>query len=311
MTGSVTVADRRPNTLDKVLVFSKTAGFRHDSIPQGIAAIQALGTANGFTVDRDRGRDRSSPTPTSRSSTSSSSSPPPATSSTTRSRPRSSTTSRRAAATSASTPRPTPSTRGPGTARCSAATSATTRPERRPRRSTSRTPTSPPRPASRTPGARVDEWYNFQPPTNPVVNGGGNDYSPRDSGVHVLATVDESTYVEDDGNTTDDDHPVTWCTNFDGGRAWYTAMGHTQASLRRARLPRPHPRRPQDRRRHRHRRLRRAAPGAAGRERLRDHARSTTTPRARWSSPSPRTAASSTSSASPARSTSSRPTATS
>ena len=32
-------------------MFSKTAGFRHDSIPQGIAAIQALGTANGFTVD--------------------------------------------------------------------------------------------------------------------------------------------------------------------------------------------------------------------------------------------------------------------
>ena len=82
-----------------------------------------------------------------------------------------------------------------------------------------------------TPWARVDEWYNFQPPTNPVVNGGGNDYSPRDSGVKVLATVDESTYAEDDGNATDDDHPVTWCTNFDGGRAWYTALGHTQASF--------------------------------------------------------------------------------
>ena len=37
--------------LEKVLVFSKTAGFRHDSIPQGIAAIQALGAANGFDVD--------------------------------------------------------------------------------------------------------------------------------------------------------------------------------------------------------------------------------------------------------------------
>ncbi len=82
-----------------------------------------------------------------------------------------------------------------------------------------------------TPWSRVDEWYNFQPPTNPVVNGGGTDYSPRDSGVHVLATVDEATYAEDDGNSTDDDHPVSWCTNFDGGRAWYTAMGHTQASF--------------------------------------------------------------------------------
>ena len=37
--------------LEKVLVFSKTAGFRHDSIPQGIAAIQSLGTADGFAVD--------------------------------------------------------------------------------------------------------------------------------------------------------------------------------------------------------------------------------------------------------------------
>jgi hypothetical protein len=35
----------------KVLVFSKTAAFRHASIPDGIAAIRALGAANNFTVD--------------------------------------------------------------------------------------------------------------------------------------------------------------------------------------------------------------------------------------------------------------------
>src|SRR5690348_1717849 len=35
----------------KVLVFSATAGFRHDSITNGIAAIQALGSTNGFAVD--------------------------------------------------------------------------------------------------------------------------------------------------------------------------------------------------------------------------------------------------------------------
>ncbi len=35
----------------RVLVFSKTAGFRHDSIPVGIAALKQLGTTNGFTVD--------------------------------------------------------------------------------------------------------------------------------------------------------------------------------------------------------------------------------------------------------------------
>ncbi|MDH2430218.1 ThuA domain-containing protein [Sphaerisporangium sp. TRM90804] len=35
----------------KVLVFSKTAGFRHDSIPAGLQAIRELGAANSFTVD--------------------------------------------------------------------------------------------------------------------------------------------------------------------------------------------------------------------------------------------------------------------
>ena len=55
MTGSITV---EAPALDRVLVFSKTGGFRHDSIPQGIAAIQALGTANDFDGRRHRGRGR-------------------------------------------------------------------------------------------------------------------------------------------------------------------------------------------------------------------------------------------------------------
>ncbi len=35
----------------RVLVFTKTAGFVHASIPKGIAAIQKLGAENGFDVD--------------------------------------------------------------------------------------------------------------------------------------------------------------------------------------------------------------------------------------------------------------------
>lgn len=35
----------------RVLVFSKTAGYRHDSIAAGIASLQALGDAHGFAVD--------------------------------------------------------------------------------------------------------------------------------------------------------------------------------------------------------------------------------------------------------------------
>ncbi|HEY6691542.1 MAG TPA: ThuA domain-containing protein, partial [Solirubrobacteraceae bacterium] len=80
---------------------------------------------------------------------------------------------------------------------------------------------------------RTDEWYNYQGPIAPAVNGSSTaaDYSPRLSNVHVLATVDESTYGEDDGNTADDDHPITWCGDYEGGRIWYTGMGHTQASF--------------------------------------------------------------------------------
>jgi type 1 glutamine amidotransferase len=61
---------------------------------------------------------------------------------------------------------------------------------------------------------RTDEWYNFQ--TN-----------PRDNGVTVLATLDESTYS---GGTMGDDHPIMWYHDFDGGRAWYTGGGHTSES---------------------------------------------------------------------------------
>ena len=42
----------------KVLVFTKTMGFRHASIPAGIAAIQKLGAANGFEVDTTENADK-------------------------------------------------------------------------------------------------------------------------------------------------------------------------------------------------------------------------------------------------------------
>jgi len=35
----------------RILVFSKTAGYYHESIPKGVAAVQALGKENGFEVD--------------------------------------------------------------------------------------------------------------------------------------------------------------------------------------------------------------------------------------------------------------------
>jgi type 1 glutamine amidotransferase len=57
---------------------------------------------------------------------------------------------------------------------------------------------------------RTDEWYNFQ--TNPR------------STARVLARLDEGTYSG--GNMGD--HPIAWCQPYQGGRSWYTAGGHTE-----------------------------------------------------------------------------------
>jgi len=59
---------------------------------------------------------------------------------------------------------------------------------------------------------RWDEWYNFKN-LNPNVN--------------VLLTIDESTYQ---GGTNGANHPMSWYHEYDGGRAFYTALGHTKES---------------------------------------------------------------------------------
>jgi len=62
-----------------------------------------------------------------------------------------------------------------------------------------------------------DEWYDFSK-------------SPRGD-VHILSTVDESSY---DGAAMEDgekDHPISWAQVYQGGRVWYTARGHTHESF--------------------------------------------------------------------------------
>ena len=44
----------------------------------------------------------------------------------------------------------------------------------------------------------------------------------------VLATLDERTYT---GGAMGADHPIVWCRSYEGGRAWYTAGGHTVESF--------------------------------------------------------------------------------
>ncbi|MBP0460308.1 ThuA domain-containing protein [Streptomyces montanisoli] len=65
---------------------------------------------------------------------------------------------------------------------------------------------------------RTDEWYNYR--SNPREN------------VRVLATLDERTYdpVGYNGGSMGADHPIAWCHPYDGGRAFYTGMGHTKES---------------------------------------------------------------------------------
>lgn len=61
---------------------------------------------------------------------------------------------------------------------------------------------------------RTDEWYDVR--TNPRPD------------VRVLLTVDEDSY---EGGDMGADHPIAWCHTFEGGRAWYTAGGHTAESF--------------------------------------------------------------------------------
>jgi type 1 glutamine amidotransferase len=58
----------------------------------------------------------------------------------------------------------------------------------------------------------TDELYNYR--TNPR------------STARVLSTVDESTYS---GGTMGADHPITWCKEVSSGRSFYTGLGHQQA----------------------------------------------------------------------------------
>jgi len=62
---------------------------------------------------------------------------------------------------------------------------------------------------------RTDELYNYQ--TNPRGK------------VHVLATLDETTYAPGTG-AMGFDHPISWTQEYGGGRSFYTGLGHTIAS---------------------------------------------------------------------------------
>lgn len=59
---------------------------------------------------------------------------------------------------------------------------------------------------------RTDEWYNFKD-INPEIN--------------VLMNLEESTYK---GGNNGENHPIAWYHEYDGGRIFYTGGGHTAES---------------------------------------------------------------------------------
>src|SRR5215471_12183038 len=194
-----------------VLVFSKTTGFRHDSIPDGIAAIRALGAEHGFRVDDTEDPERLTDAALAQyrvvvflSTTGDILDP----------------------AQKAAFERYIRS--GGGFVGIHSASDTeyhwpwygrlvgtwfASHPQIQ--RATIRIgdaghPSTKSLPAK---WERTDEWYNFR--TNPR------------SAVHVLATVDEASYS---GGAMGADHPIAWCQTIGSGRSWYTAMGHTAES---------------------------------------------------------------------------------
>ena len=61
---------------------------------------------------------------------------------------------------------------------------------------------------------RADEWYNY--------------HARPAEGVRILVDLDETSY--EGGTMGAGGHPVVWCHEFDGGRAFYTELGHTAES---------------------------------------------------------------------------------
>ena len=200
--------EAKPKLRAQVLVFSKTSGFRHDSIPAGIAAIRSLGRANGFSVSATENASAFTPK---------------------RLRPFDAVVFLNTTG-NVLGPRQQKAfkgyiRRGGGWAGIHSAADTEydwpfygrllgayflSHPAVQP---ATVDVTDPSHPSTRQLPARwqrTDEWYSFRS-------------NPRGA-VHVLATLDESTYS---GGTMGADHPIAWCHPFKGGRAWYTAGGHT------------------------------------------------------------------------------------
>jgi type 1 glutamine amidotransferase len=187
----------------RVLVFTKTTGYRHSSIDEGVAAIRSLGREHGFQVDTTADATRFTPTRLGRYKAV-------------------------VFLSTTGTPVDKPAERrafegyirrGGGFVGIHAASDTRAKwvfYERlvgaRFKHHDPGTPRKTVTVEDRTSAAtrslpaqwtRVDEWYRFR-----------TDPRPR---VHVLVSLDGA--------------PLAWCHRYNGGRSVYTAMGHTEASF--------------------------------------------------------------------------------
>ena len=215
LVGAAVVAPASPAVaapVTNILVFSKTAGFRHSSIPNGIAAIQQLGAANGFSVTATEDANQFTTANLERyqavvflSTTGD------VLNATQQSAFQSYIASGKGYVgihAAADTEYDWPwygGLVGAYFASHPAIQQATIRVEDRSNGMTSHLPAD---------WTRTDEWYNYR--TNPRPN------------VRVLMRLDESTYAP--GGGAMGDHPISWCQSYGGGRSFYTGLGHTEAS---------------------------------------------------------------------------------
>lgn len=196
----------------KILVFSKTAGFRHSSIDDGLAALRDLGTAHNFTVDatEDAGAFTSGNLGQYRAVVflSTTGDVLDGTQQTAFEQYIQGGGGYVGIHAAADTEYDWPFYDGLAGALFHshpAVQSATVRVEDRAHDATAH--------LGRT-WQRTDEWYNYR--TNPRTT------------AHVLASLDESSYS---GGNMAGDHPISWCKDYRGGRAFYTGGGHTDESF--------------------------------------------------------------------------------
>ena len=205
------IAAERGDPRFSVLVFSKTTGFRHDSIPQGIAALEALGAEYGFAVDRTEDAARFSDAVLARYKV---------------------VVFLNTTGDVLDTGEKAAFERyirsGGGFVGIHSASDTeygwpwygrlvgtwfASHPQIQRATVHIANPDHPSMKGLPLLWERTDEWYNFRS-------------NPRGT-VQVLATLDEATYS---GGAMGADHPIVWCQDIDGGRSWYTEMGHTQES---------------------------------------------------------------------------------